>query len=267
MRKLLDIEGCKLIQLEILDDIDRFCREQGLRYSLAYGSLIGAVRHKGFIPWDDDIDLLMPRPDYDRFLRTFRSDKNEVLDLTGRNDCVESFLKVSRKNTVMTDRKLGRSLWGVNVDIFPVDGAPAEGLDKHFAKMAGKREWALRLCPLYQTATKDRMKWFLRYCMKRLRYPSLSSCGRVKHEIEQELCSLPFEDMPLAGVYFQYKTKEFMPTEWFREYTTLEFEGKPYSVLSHYHDYLTHLYGDYMQLPPVEQRVTRHQYDSFLELP
>ena len=264
MKQLLAPETCKLIQLEILDDVDRFCREHGLRYSLAYGTLIGAVRHKGYIPWDDDIDLFMPRPDYDRFLREFRSDENEVLDLTERNTCVESFVKVSRKHTVQTDRNLGRSLWGVNVDVFPVDGAPEEGLEQHYARLAGMRDWAFRLCPFYKTATKNRTRWLLRYCLKRLRYPSFSSCGQVKHEIEQELRSCPFGELPLAGVYFQYKTKEFMPVEWFQEYTTIEFEGKPYSVLTHHHEYLTRLYGDYMQLPPIEKRCTTHSYDSYL---
>lgn len=253
------------IQLEILDEIDAFCQQNGLRYSLAYGTLIGAVRHKGFIPWDDDIDLFMPRPDYDRFLREFQSDVNGVLDLSNHGACVETFAKVSRKNTVMVDRELGRSLWGVNVDIFPIDGAPEEGLEGRFEEMEGKREWISRLCPFYKVVTKGKSIWFAKYCLKRLRYPSLSSCQKVKKAIENDLRSLPFGKSPLAGAYFgDDGIREFMPTEWFLEYTTLEFEGKPYSVLTHWHDYLTRLFGDYMQLPPEEQRVSHHLYDTYL---
>ena len=93
----------KAIQLELLQEIDAFCQAAGIHYSLAYGTLIGAVRHQGFIPWDDDIDLIMPRPDFDRFLQTFHSEKDEVIDLSRSNVCVETFAKVCRKNTIMTD--------------------------------------------------------------------------------------------------------------------------------------------------------------------
>lgn len=263
--KALQLKDIQRISTDILADVHQFCEKNGISYSLAYGTLIGAVRHKGFIPWDDDIDLLMPRPDYDRFIREFHSEENEVMDLSGTDACVETFAKVCRKNTVMVDRELGRSLWGVNVDIFPIDGAPEEGLEERFNRMEGKREWIFRLCPFYKVVGKGKAKWFLKYCLKRLRYPSLSSCVKVKRAIENELRAVSFGETPLAGAYFgDDGIREFMPAEWFTEYTTLEFEGKPYSVLSHWHDYLTRLFGDYMQLPPEDQRVTHHLYDSYL---
>ena len=135
MRKYIDSEESKRIQLEILDGIDRFCTQRGLRYSLAYGTLIGAVRHKGFIPWDDDIDLMMPRPDYDRLRKEFQADGLYLVDLADRDDCVETFLKVCKSGTVMVDKNFGRELWGVNVDVFPVDGAPSEDLAGHYAAL------------------------------------------------------------------------------------------------------------------------------------
>ena len=264
-RKSISPEQCKAIQLEILDGIDTFCKANDIRYSLAYGTLIGAVRHKGYIPWDDDIDLLMPRPDYDRFIREFKSDWDEVVNLTDKDACVETFAKVCRKDTVMVDLELGRSLWGVNVDIFPIDGAPEEGLEERFNRMEKEREWISRLCPFYKVVGKDKAKWLLKYILKRLRFLSLSGCVKVKQAIENELRSYAFGETPLAGAYFgDDGIREFMPTEWFQEYTTLEFEGKPYSVLTHYHDYLTRLFGDYMQLPPEDKRVSHHLYDTFL---
>ena len=262
----IDSKHLKKIQLSILDEIDAFCKAQGLRYSLAYGTLIGAVRHQGYIPWDDDIDLIMPRPDYDRFLREFRSEENEVLDLSKSDVCVETFAKVCRKGTVMIDRKLGRALWGINVDIFPIDGAPEEGLTEHYETMCRKREWIARLCPFYKAVGKDKLRWFAKYCLKRLRYPSLKSCAGVKQAINEDLRSCRFGETPLAGAYFgDDAIREFMPAEWFLEYTELPFEGKPYPVLAHYDDYLRRIFSDYMQLPPEEQRVSRHDYDSFLK--
>lgn len=264
-RRLLDNQGIKFIQLEILEEIDAFCKAEGLRYSLAYGTLIGALRHKGYIPWDDDIDVLMPRPDYDRFLKEFRSEKNEVIDLSESNVCVETFAKVSRKGTLMVDCELGRGLWGVNVDIFPIDGAPEDDLAGHYADMCRKREWIFRLCPFYKVVGKDKAKWFVKYCLKRLRYPHAGNCAGIKAGINANLRSCRFEDSPLAGAYFgDDGIREFMPREWFESYTELEFEGKQYPVIAHYDDYLHRLFGDYMQLPPEEKRISHHLYDSFI---
>ena len=263
--KPLHAEEISAIQLEILNEINAFCKAKGLRFSLAYGTLIGAVRHKGFIPWDDDIDLLMPRPDYDRFLKEFHSERNEVLDLSLSNVCVETFAKVSRKGTLMIDRDLGRALWGINVDIFPIDGAPQEGLERHYEDMCRKREWFSRLCPFYKVVGKDKTKWFFKYCLKRLRYPHLGNCATIKAGINAVLRACRFEDTPLAGAYFgDDDIREFMPREWFESYTELEFEGRRYPAISHYDDYLRRLFGDYMQLPPDGQRVTHHMYDTYV---
>lgn len=261
----LATEESKAIQLQILDEIDVFCKAEGLRYSLAYGTLIGAVRHKGYIPWDDDIDLLMPRPDYDCFLESFRSEVNEVMDLSKSNVCVETFAKVCRKGTLMVDKELGRALWGVNVDIFPIDGAPEEGLQEHYDKMCRRREWIFRLCPFYKVVGRDKLKWFVKYCMKRLRYPYAGNCASVKAGLEADMRACSFDEAPLAGAWFgDDEMREFMPREWFETYAELEFEGKKYPVIAHYDDYLRRLFGDYMQLPPEEQRVSKHMYDTFI---
>ena len=263
--RALNQQEIKQIQLELLDVVDAFCKAQDLRYSLAYGTLLGAVRHNGYIPWDDDIDLLMPRPDYDRFIETFRYENNEVLDLSKSNVCVETFAKVCRKGTMMVDLKLGRKLWGVNVDIFPIDGAPKEGLEEHYTKMCSKREWIFRLCPFYKVVGKDKALWFIKYCIKRLRFPHIGNCAGIKASINDDLRAQSFQDSPLAGAYFgDDEIREFMPREWFETYTELEFEGKRFPVIDHYDDYLRRLFGDYMQLPPEEKRITHHLYDAFI---
>lgn len=134
MKEPINLNEQKRIQLEILDDIHMFCLQNGIRYSLAYGTLLGAIRHQGYIPWDDDIDLMMPRTDYEKFLRSYKSEKNEVLDLRN-NDCtIELFSKVSRKGTLMmTQRKaevygeliLIFSLWMVSQMIMGDIGKPS----------------------------------------------------------------------------------------------------------------------------------------------
>ena len=264
MKRLLSLEECKGIQLEILDEIDSFCLSQGLRYSLAYGTLLGAVRHKGYIPWDDDIDLIMPRPDYERFIATFMSDKNVLLDLNRSNVCIEAFVKVSRKGTLMRDIELGRELWGVNVDVFPVDGFPDDP-DAHLKDLDSLNSWVPKLCLFYKVVGSGKAKWFLKYLFKRIRYSYTGTCASLKMELTRKLMEYPFICSPLAGSYLGGDgLKEIMPREWFETFTTLCFEGKVYPALLHYDDYLNHLFGDYMELPPEEDRVTHHLYDSFI---
>ena len=265
MRKLLDIEGCKRIQLEILDAIDRFCREKELRYSLIYGTLIGAVRHQGFIPWDDDIDLMMPRPDYDRFRKEFKADGFYLTDLAERYDCVETFLKVCKEGTVMVDKHFGRELWGVNVDIFPVDGAP-ENLAEHYAALDRLWDKVLQICPYYKTVKKGRFPLMLKYAAKRLVYFYPGSFKGLKKKVVEGQKSIPYETSRIVGVYYGgIKTRSFMEKRIYDNFSALPFEGNPYPALLYYDEYLTQVYGDYMQLPPEEQRITNHAYDSFIE--
>ena len=267
MRKLLDIEECKRIQLEILDTIDRFCQERGLRYSFAYGTLLGAVRHQGFIPWDDDIDLMMPRPDYDRFRKEFKADGLYLLDLAERDDCVETFMKVCKEGTILVDKHFGREIWGVNVDIFPLDGAPSEKLEEHYASLDKIRETLFRICPYYKSVKKGRFPLMLKYAAKRLRYFYPGSFMDLKKKSVAGQQSFPYETSAIAGVYYEAeKVREFMDKQVFEHIGTLPFEGRVYPAIEQYDAYLTQLYGEYMQFPPVEKRVSNHVYDSYVEI-
>ena len=267
MRKFIDSEESKRIQLEILDGIDRFCTQRGLRYSLAYGTLIGAVRHKGFIPWDDDIDLMMPRPDYDRLRKEFQADGLYLVDLADRDDCVETFLKVCKAGTVMVDKNFGRELWGVNVDVFPVDGAPSEDLASHYAALDRIREKLFQICPYYKSVRKGRFPLMVKYALKRLRYFYPGSFRSLKKKLVDGQKALPYATSEIVGVYYaSEKTRTFLKKEIYDEIATLPFEGKEYPALKHFDTYLSSLYGNYMQLPPEEKRVSHHAYDSYFEL-
>ena len=266
MRRLLTTDESKAVQLDILNRIDAFCKAHGIRYSLAYGTVIGAVRHKGFIPWDDDIDLMMPRPDYDRFVREFSDDRLYLTDLAERDDCVETFLKVCRKGTAMVDRNFGREIWGVNVDVFPIDGAPSEGLETHYAALDALREKAFRLCPYYKSVPRGRFALMVKYALKRLRYPSLSSFKSLKKKLVDAQKALPYDSSDIVGIYFAAeKTRTFLEKRVYDGIGSLPFEGREYPCVKDFDRYLTRLYGDYMQLPPEEKRVSHHSYDSFIE--
>lgn len=266
MRKLLNVDECKEIMLEILDAIDQFCREHGLRYSLCGGTLLGAVRHKGYIPWDDDLDLLMPRPDYDRFRREFKVKGFYVNDLANRDDCVESFVKVCKEGTVMVDLNFGRELWGVNVDVFPLDGAPGEGLADHYAALDALRAKAFQICPYYKSVKKGRFLLMVKYALKRLRYFYPGSFKSLKKKVVDAQKAIPYETSEVVGPYYWVeKTRAFLPRRIYDELVPYSFEGKEYPATKDYDTVLKALFGDYMQLPPVEKRVSHHAYDSYIE--
>lgn len=124
----LTIDDMKSIELEIMDEIDRVCREHGLGYCLAYGSLLGAMRHGGFIPWDDDMDITMMRADYERFARNFRSwrssERFDVLDCR-QDQSIFPFLKVVDTTTRVQENFTAKGIQnGVWVDVFPLDAVP-----------------------------------------------------------------------------------------------------------------------------------------------
>ena len=267
MRKHIGTEEEKRIQLEILDVIDRYCREQGLKFSLAYGTLIGAVRHKGFIPWDDDIDIMMPRPDYDRFRKAFQVPGYKLLDLAERDDCVETFIKVCKEGTIMVDRNFGREIWGINVDVFPIDGAPSEGLAAHYAALDAIREKLFQICPYYKTVRKGRFQLWLKYLLKRIRFFYPGSFRSLKRQLTDGQKAVSYEGSNIVGVYFAAeKTRTFMKKEIYEGLDVLPFEDRNCPALKQYDAYLRQLYGDYMQLPPEEKRVSHHAYDAYIEI-
>ena len=112
--------------LDILKAIDAFCTQNGIRYSMAYGTLIGAARHKGFIPWDDDIDLLMPRPDFERFISTFGKEEDARYRCIYRVNTPQEYYKhiFAKVHDSWTELKQDKYRFGLYVDIFPVDGKP-----------------------------------------------------------------------------------------------------------------------------------------------
>lgn len=262
MRKL-NVQQIRQIQLEILDDIHRFCTENGIRYSLCGGSIIGAVRHKGYIPWDDDIDLMMPRTDYERFKSLYQSDVNELIDLSRIESCEEQFVKVSRKGTIMEDIVVRRRIWGINVDIFPIDGMPEDYLP-YTKFLQDLHQSIVESCPFYKVAHKRRGYWHFRFLLKKLTKGGMKDVLVSKAELNRiALQHLP-ENSPLSTViYGDFKIFPF-PSQMFFELQNIEFEGKMFSCIADTDQYLSKVYGNYMELPPVEKRISHHLYDSYI---
>lgn len=262
------------IQLGILDRIHTFCVSKGLRYSLGGGTLLGAVRHKGYIPWDDDIDIMLPRPDYERLLNEFPAAEYHLAIHSYHNDpsYFQAFSKIYDTRTGLKEYGTldGRTRLlydtGVNVEVFPVDGLPApDDMDNY---MTGLSECMSHLW------NSTRYRYFntwqrLKHTLKLLIYRHVNirmkkSRSESVNELEDYLKRYPFETSRYAGAITGiYGLREHMAADTFRHYTLLPFEGREYMAIAGYDAYLTKHYGDYMQLPPTDKRKTDHIFRAY----
>jgi len=266
MRKDIGKEEFKKISLDILLAVHEFCQENNIKYSLACGTLIGAIRHKGFIPWDDDIDIYMVREDYKRFISIFPQlykDKLSIISLESSSQWNCPFAKVYDSRTVMIeDKRTDIVGLGIGIDVFPLDQAPDN--DQLWTQFEKKRKILRGL-----------------YEMKELRWRSTRPLYK---NILVELCYLIL--LPFSSRFFAQKMNFFAqkfnnqssnfyaencygtPNNRFLKSDfghTVEwpFENYYFNVMCGYDDYLTRFYGDYMQFPPVEERVSHHHYMAY----
>lgn len=247
------------VQIHILDKIDEICRHLNLRYSLGGGSLLGAVRHKGYIPWDDDIDIMLPRPDYETLLKAFYC-KYPHLIIQDYNSDIAYQLRWAR---IYDDRTLlisKNTIDGVFVDVFPIDGLPPLHEMKDYMDRLKRLRKNLAKVTKHHSEAVQKNLLFLRfkYYIKCVLFPSRK---KVIAELEKLFHSYPFESSEYAGaITGMFGIKEHMNSEVFKDYIWMDFEGKKYMCIKDYNAYLTQHYGDYMQLPPEERRVTHHEF-------
>ena len=254
MRKIEDIQELRQIQMGILDEVHRFCGAHNLCYFLSSGTLIGAVRHKGYIPWDDDIDIYMPRKDYEQFLQTFRDDSGryKVVDTQKDSHYYYTFAKVIDLRTRMVEDETEGYEIGVYMDIFPVDYVTDDMQERERVFNEKKLLYKIRRCKISKSnPLRSRLAYWVYKC-----WPLT-----VK-QIECSIRKLIVLDTPTNTVCNMTeagpKMKGCFPAEDIASSVDIEFEGRMYKTMVGYKNYLERTYGDYMTLPPVEQRVTHH---------
>lgn len=246
--KQLTKEEIRQVQLEMLDEVDAFCRENNIRYSLAFGTLLGAVRHKGYIPWDDDMDIIMPLPDLLRFKELFKSEKIQYVDIDTMRYYPYSFSRIAYRSTYNKIGPFAKS-YGVNIDVYPVVGMPdtEEEIQKFLEDLQ----------PLY-AKLKRKMRQNERI-LRRLTFaytPGFNKTVRKFHDMVLNSFSYQGAKNYLhAGSVRRVNIFGFNVFDIMAEYI---FEGHKYMGLARYDEYLTQCYGDYMQLPPKDQQVGHH---------
>ena len=261
----LSLADKKRLSFQILCDLDALCHRHNITYYLAYGSLIGAIRHKGFIPWDDDIDLWIPISEYEHFLEVVKNETNYVvLDHIHDIGWSRGFSKVSDKDTIVfhdSEKHRTKSRYGVSVDIFPLFGVKKDA------------SWCNRVLK-----TRNRIVYLQRYRLGVYRKKSISAIFKAiiskvlillkKDEMyyKQKLLRLELTEsnsQQVGCIISVYKTKDIHDVSCFSETVKVEFEGKMFSAPIGYDRVLRDIYGDYLKLPPIENRVSHGAEHAF----
>ena len=268
-----ELEKLKQTFLTIYSDISAVCRKYGLTFMVSSGTALGAVRHKGFIPWDDDFDLMMPRKDYQRLMEVFDNELSDKYTLSSpennNGDSLTLFMKIGKKGTKLA--KLGRTKeWlYIDVDIYPIDYMPNNKCWRYLkcrlldliriiatsVDLYHKNDPAYARLFLTSGLMKKmfyRIRWFMgMICSVFSRNSWFRFHSRFSSSSKESgWCSLP------TG---EFAVKELQPYNVFFPPRKAVFEGLDVYIPNDYDTYLTQLYGDYMQLPPVEQR-RRHYF-------
>lgn len=258
MRQITDIQELRQVQLGIMDCIHDFCMRHQIKYSLGGGTLIGAFRHKGYIPWDDDIDIYLMRKDYERFLHEYNDpDGRYQLLAPGKTDSYfYTFSKVVDTRTVMFEDEVQGFEIGVYVDVFPLDYVSDNLSARKQVFRLKHLLYKIRRCKMSQT--RYLKSAIANFCYRYLPITVGGIDWLIEHYVHRRkpsgfICEMCETERPLRGCY---------PVESFDTTFDVPFENRVYKSMAGYDEYLRNTYGDYMALPPEDQRI-QHQFKAY----
>lgn len=256
----LSLEKQKLLMLEILLDFDKVCRNNGIRYSLVYGTLLGAVRHQGFIPWDDDIDVIVFRADYEKLIQILNSQMqgNHSFICVENNPGFSAPLGKIIDNTTILEQSghfSDRINLGVYIDVFPYDMVPEKKSDR---KKVLKK--AVFLQTLWSFCGNNNNKRNKAIVIIRKLINKTPLARWIALYMNRWASKNNFDKNTMANLIFGYedREKEIMRVSDLLELTEYSFEGHSFLGIQKSDFYLKQWYGNYTQLPPIEERVSHH---------
>lgn len=261
LKELTNIE-LKERLLKLLIEFKNFCEKNELSYYLVGGTLLGAVRHQGFIPWDDDIDVTMPRSDYNKFISIFKENNYVLYAPEIDKQYKYQFAKLCEKSSILYEQSFdcGRQL-GIHIDIFPLDGL---GKDYKEAKnILKKLKWYIYLSfeamvPNYISSKKITSNFIRKILYRFAKIPSMNFFARKINKIAQ---SKSIEKSNYVGfITHSVLEKRIMPKSIYEHSIDINFENNKFKIMSGYNEFLERFYGaDYMELPPIEKRICHNR--------
>ena len=263
----MTLKDIQVVSMDIMSIIDEFCQCNNIHYSLGYGALIGAVRHKGCIPWDDDIDIIITRPEYQKLLKFFNEDKRVgrggvKLYAPELGNCYFPIARICdiKRTKVHKYYQWTDEFTGVWIDVFIMDGLPEDGgkeiksiirqcynscLGKvHFSRDISLSNNVKMLKRKFLYFSKSRNLHIINYLNE------ISKCNWDNSSMVCNLCS-PYN-------------KDIHRKDIFNNYIKVPFEDREFSILAFYDEYLQNIYGNYMQLPSIEKQVRGHEANSYM---
>ncbi len=262
--KEIGLEELKVLQLDVLQAVHDFCTQNGITYSLACGTALGAVRHKGYIPWDDDIDIYLLRDDYNRLMEIYPNEgRYRLISMEVDGEWDRPYARAYDSETVLEEKRHDKKIIGIGIDVYPIDTVPEDELEwKQFDKRRRLLQNILSLKLMMFDGDRNFSKnLFLAF---------------------SKLVLLPFSRMRIAKYIDKY-IKQFNEKggNWvfesaqgmiqknrFRRYIfedtiPVPFEDRQFMLFENYDEYLKNGYGDYMKLPPKEKQVAHHAFKAY----
>ena len=265
-----EMKQLKDVLLQIYDDVSRLCDKYGLVYMLGYGSCLGAVRHKGYIPWDDDLDMIMPRESYMKFIELLQKgelgDNYDFSAPSKKKDSCNAFLKIYKRNTLSLELMHLNSPEpkGIWIDIYPIDYAPSNIVKRYLKGFLSEALQIIHASVLYHQYPSEKYKEFMSYNKDALkRYKQHMIIGRlfgvIKHIkwlnwYDKVNFSTKDEGLVTIPAGPKHYLGSILPTSVMFPPSKGSFENRVVNLPNNTDIYLSCLYGDYMKIPPVEER-------------
>lgn len=264
----IDIHECHNLLLQIAESFDHICKKHNIPYYMLGGTMLGAIRHKGFIPWDDDMDFGIPRTHFNSFLKIANLELPKELQIISRQNSPaikKGFVKIQLKGSRLFETVFGKqeeSFYnGIAIDIFPLDGADTDSL---LGKQTIKKAFALQRLHEARFCSLD-----IRKGVKKITAGLLKSIPindeKLADYIDTIIQKVPYDKSDkVANFYGHWREREIIDKTIFGKPTDYVFEHLSLSGVQNYNAYLKSLYGNYMKLPPKEQQLV-HAEQIFID--
>ena len=246
----------------MLEWFDLYCEQHNICYYVAGGTLLGAIRHGGFIPWDDDIDIILPRADYEKLINSFDGgDSKYELEspYSGNQDFLFSYSKLYDKTTTLTENTKPKCTRGIYIDLFPLDGVGGEEWIKNYKKVD-----SLNMLLMTRTCSIRKGRGFLKnlaVLFMRIVPGFILNNKKLSIKVDKTAAKNEYSSSTYVGnLMGAYRTKEIVAKEIIGNPARYKFETIYVNGPERYEEYLTNIYGDWRKIPPIEKQHGAHSY-------